>query len=399
MPKFLRNFFGTNYFKVYLISIFFFSVIFLSQKFLHPTDWTTSEWLINYQGGFVRRGLIGEIIFQIYLLSDVPLRFLIFYFEILLLLIYLVLIYRFFQKIYLNELLIFLFFSPIFLLYPLAENEVLIRKEYLLFCIYIIYLNLILNNNKLYFLVNIIFLPLMCLIWDGMIFYIYFFIFSFICKKNLNNKEIFYAILSFFPYLISLYFVISAKSNPIGFDQMCISINEKCFGAMLALDKTLMWNIRYVSTRFEYDYFLRHFLIIILCFSPIIIFSYFDKYKLSIGNILIKKILLKLNLLLIISILVFMLVGYDWGRWINIGYFFSLITIIFLIKNNNINFYDNYICKLLQKFSNNKQKIFYLIFFFYTFSWNMKVIMTDDIGSLPYYRIITKTIKIIGLQS
>jgi len=27
----------------------------------------------------------------------------------------------------------------------------------------------------------------------------------------------------------------------------------------------------------------------------------------------------------------------------------------------------------------------------------MKVIMTDDIGSFPYYRILNKTIKIIGM--
>ena len=77
MEKFLTNFLKTNYFKYYLIFIFIFSVIFLSQKFLYPTDWTTSEWMINYQGGFVRRGLMGEILFNLHKISNIPIRYLV----------------------------------------------------------------------------------------------------------------------------------------------------------------------------------------------------------------------------------------------------------------------------------------------------------------------------------
>ena len=93
MGNFFNNFLKTNYFKFYLIFIFLFSVLFLSQKFLYPTDWTTSEWLINYQGGFVRRGLAGELLLNIHNLTDITLRYLVFYFEILILLIFLFLIF------------------------------------------------------------------------------------------------------------------------------------------------------------------------------------------------------------------------------------------------------------------------------------------------------------------
>ena len=174
MEKFFNNFLKTNYFKFYLILIFLFSVLLLSQKFLYPTDWTTSEWLINYQGGFVRRGLIGELLLNIHDISAINLRYLVFYFEIIILLIFLLLIFNFLQNIYLNNLLIFLFFCPIFLIYPLAENEVLVRKEYLLLSIYLFYLILLLKNSYFIFLIILIFLPTMNLIWDGMIFYIFF---------------------------------------------------------------------------------------------------------------------------------------------------------------------------------------------------------------------------------
>ena len=35
----------------------------LSNKTYLNDSWTIGEWLINYQGGFVRRGFIGEIIY------------------------------------------------------------------------------------------------------------------------------------------------------------------------------------------------------------------------------------------------------------------------------------------------------------------------------------------------
>ena len=40
--------------------------------------------------------------------------------------------------------------------------------------------------------------------------------------------------------------------------------------------------------------------------------------------------------------------------------------------------------------------LFYSSFFIYIFSWNMKATMTDDIGSIPYYRIFTKIIKLFA---
>lgn len=395
MEKFLTNFLKTNFFKYYLIFIFIFSVIFLSQKFLYPTDWTTSEWMINYQGGFVRRGLIGEILFNLHKISNIPIRYLVFYLEIFVLIVFLFLIFKFLQNISLNKLLIFLFFCPIFLIYPVAENEVIARKEYILLSIYIIYLMLLLKNNYLFFIVILIFLPMMNLIWEGAIFYIFFFIFSFFCKKNLKTKELIYFIFSYLPYLISLYFVIIAKSDPIGFEKMCLSINEACFGAMFWLDKTLIQNMEFTISKFKIEYLIRYLLIILVCFSPILIFSYFDDFKITVGKYSVNKFLLKLNLIQILSILLFMF-ALDWGRWINIGYSFSILTLFFLIKNLNIDFDSNRFSRFFEKFSVNYNKSFYFLFFLYCFTWNMKAIMTDDIGSFPYYRIITKSLKIIG---
>ena len=57
-----KNF--NKYFKNYLLFILFFCSIQLFWKHEGGTDSTISEWLINYQGGFVRRGFLGEFFFS-----------------------------------------------------------------------------------------------------------------------------------------------------------------------------------------------------------------------------------------------------------------------------------------------------------------------------------------------
>ena len=66
------------------------------------------------------------------------------------------------------------------------------------------------------------------------------------------------------------------------------SINENCFGAMLALDKSLIWNIEFVTSRFQINYF---YILYFnnLSFLPILIFSYFDNFKININRYKINK--------------------------------------------------------------------------------------------------------------
>ena len=63
-----------NYFRYYLISISVFAFIWLYLKHGVGNDSTISEWIINYQGGFTRRGLPGEIAFHIAQIFDLKLN-------------------------------------------------------------------------------------------------------------------------------------------------------------------------------------------------------------------------------------------------------------------------------------------------------------------------------------
>ena len=103
-----------NYLKIYLILIVIFSTIWLYIKHQVGNDSTISEWIINYQGGFTRRGLPGEIAFQIATFFDVKLRSIILIMQIFFYSLYIYLIYQYFKNVKINAIILFTIFTPIF---------------------------------------------------------------------------------------------------------------------------------------------------------------------------------------------------------------------------------------------------------------------------------------------
>ena len=53
-------------FSLYLSLLFVFVLFFLAAVHNSPVNNSMAEWVINYQGGLVRRGLIGEIFYKIH---------------------------------------------------------------------------------------------------------------------------------------------------------------------------------------------------------------------------------------------------------------------------------------------------------------------------------------------
>ena len=123
------NILNKKQFSIYLIILFIFSVFYLYQKHLVGNDSTISEWLINYEGGFTKRGLIGQFAIYLSYLIDIKLRLSIFIFQVTVIAVYYLLLNNFISNLKFNNLIIFSIFTPIFILYPIAEIEVLARKE------------------------------------------------------------------------------------------------------------------------------------------------------------------------------------------------------------------------------------------------------------------------------
>ena len=104
-----------NYLFIYLLILFSFAVFFLYQKHEVPNDSTISEWLINYEGGFTKRGLIGQLSIYLSNLFAINLRDSIFVLQILIIGIYFILIYIYLKNLLYNKIFIFAIFTPIFI--------------------------------------------------------------------------------------------------------------------------------------------------------------------------------------------------------------------------------------------------------------------------------------------
>ena len=376
---------NNKFFNYYIFICFSVSIFFLYHKFQYPTDWTTSEWLINYQGGFTRRGLVGEILVQINTFLNFEIRNLVFIFEIILLFTYYFHLINFFKKIEFSPIIILIIFSPLGFLFPVTETEAIARKEVLLFCLYLFYLGSILNRNqKITYLILLIGLPIMNLVWDGNIFYVFFFIYTFFLSKiNINKKEVIIFLITLIPYLISFIILITTKSNDQMLQEMCKAINEPCFGAMNFLDYSFKDQMNYGLSRLKIEYIIRYLFIFIICFFPFLLIFYDQKNKTGIflGYIVC-----------VIPTFIFLYVSFDWGRYLNILYIFSVITLIFLIKIKKIVIEKTRLFIFINELIKDKYKLYflYIYFFLYLFSWHPKVILTDDIGSLPYLRILDR---------
>ena len=391
-----------TYLSYYLLILFFFSVFFLYVKHNVGNDSTISEWLINYSGGFTKRGLIGQICVYISNLFEINLRDSILIFQISIVLIYFVALYYFFKNLRINKLMLLSIFTPIFILYPIAEIEVLARKEIFIFCIFLLYLNL--ENNYLKILYKLLMLPLAVLIWEPVLFFFLFWLADDIIKKELNKLDInfFKVLISFIPSLFLAIFIIfnpiNSESHSVMETYLKINFNETCYMSCEALKTKSSIYDQFNGNFHKYslEVFIRYFLIIIIGFGPLIILNKIS--KVNIQNLLLFKNfnnLLAPNLIILMPVIFLFAMGYDWGRWVNISYVFSILFFFNLYKKKLIDINNSFVEEKNFKLFENK-KIYIVFVIIFCFGWNPKTVISGDVASFPGYRVPYKVFKIIN---
>ncbi len=391
-----------NYLIIYLLFLFFFSVAFLYIKHEIGNDSTISEWLINYSGGFTKRGIIGQISIFFSKLFGIRLRDTIFCFQVLLVATFFITFFIYVKKQYLERYLLLALFTPILLLYPVSEIEVLARKEVFIFIIFIIYFLIPNHKTNLIILSKITIFPLAVLIWEPVIFFFPFFIFFDLINPRFKWKinNCFKELLLYLPtLLIVCYFIFSPMSNA-QHAQMEFTLkndfNEICYMScnLLNSKSSIIQQFHGNLRAYSIEVFIRYLLIIIIGFGPLFILLLNSKLKNR--NLIFKWNLLSIFLVLLSPVLLLFAMMYDWGRVVNISYTIAFLSFIYLLKNELI-IID---FKKLRKGRLNQvsKSSFYFIFIIFSFTWSPKTVVSSDIGSFPIYRIPYKLIKIIFLN-
>lgn len=129
-----------KYWKLFVFGfgIFTFSILtFLALNFLstHCYEWCIGDWLINYQGGIVRRGLPGEIFFNLSQIFGINQIILTVSFQVILYGIFIFNSCRLAMHSSFSTSIIILFVSPAFILFPILDPLGSFRKEILLFAL------------------------------------------------------------------------------------------------------------------------------------------------------------------------------------------------------------------------------------------------------------------------
>tara|TARA_B100001063_G_scaffold227901_1_gene238797 strand:+ start:175 stop:1359 length:1185 start_codon:yes stop_codon:yes gene_type:complete len=336
--------------KNILYGLILFTTVFQIIKFysfyLEYSDWQYADWLINYQGGFIRRGLTGEILFQIYNITNIKLDLLILLFVwsiLFLIMFFLIKSLKYLNNSRLDTL---IFLSPGFFIYPIMNSEIIGRKDILLFAavgILVFYERNFKSKFLLLYLVTTIFY--ISLSHSGLLFYIPYLIFLFILIKiNRNEKIDFREILIILiGTTFVLFFIYSNQGSKFQVIEICNSIKnfvlENCQNrAQFGWLSTPVEEHMKFKTRSNLDNYVLFYLVsLVLVFIFIGIKLFFSKFETYSSNLNKIRPLYILLVLFFLTLPVYIL-GYDWGRYISMSYYCSFFIYIFCIKKKMIIF-------------------------------------------------------------
>ena len=388
------------YILFYLIVLLFFSYFFLYFKHQVGNDSTISEWIINYEGGFTRRGFTGQIVILLSRLFESDLRWTIFLSQSFFCTTYFFLLWHLFKDLKTNRIINLSIFTPIFILYPIAEIEVLARKEIIVFTLFLIYI-LFPSHHWLKNILLILFSFFSILIWEPTLFFFPLIFLYLIIENKIDKvdlKLVKFILLMSPGVLLALYII----ANPLSDNQWEVMVsvlndefNQRCYMSceLLNTKSTLIQQFQQGnSDYYSFEVIFRYSLIIIIGFYPLALLL--KNSVIRSKNLIIlrnfKNLLIPLCIAIFPVILLFVM-GYDWGRWVNISYVISALIYFSLMNNDKISLNINSLKKnFLYKL---KGKVFVIFFIIFCFGWNPKTVMLADIASFPGYRIPVKVIN------
>jgi hypothetical protein len=319
-------------------------------------DCGLTEWLINYQGGFIRRGISGEIFYQfskIFFISANDIWLIVTCSSYLYLFYYLVRRTK-------NKFRLELIISPIILGMPIYTNF-LWKKDIFQLLLFLLTLLIIKKNSNV--ILKIIVINFLCIVallnHESFIFYAVpsLFIISLFLweKKNILILKLLKSFLSFLPIFITILIIFYATFSDLNLTQKTLNIIQSWNPLWLQIEGRLpndlgcfmfvASNEDGISINYKLPFFLEWYslswiALILISFYCCIQFT--TKYSLS-NKINLSKILLSQ----LIFLLPLFYLGGDWSRWI---FFWVISSLMIHLEFKNYNLYNIIIYR---KFINN----------------------------------------------
>ena len=386
----MANFFSIK--KIVFLYFFYliFNYIFLLNLHLNefPYKYVFTDWLINYEGGFIRRGLFGQIIYQVSIIFNLNFKEILFCVQATGYLLYTVLIINFFNKIKLNFFWLLLIFSTISFIYPISELEALGRKDIFVILLFLIFIQINFSSLNKFLIFFLIIFTISCLIHEITFFYLPYYLLVFLYNPKIRQKIKFIHLLLIAISLIFLIYLNLTISNKANIDEIISSYQilnieiESKIGAFSWLTKPFINHISIIQNKISLTGILRFSYIIMI---NVWIFFYFIKLKntFSFLDMTITSNKIFIGLLLLATPIY--LIVLDWGRVTYLNFNFMIIIIIFFKKEKLID--ENFLQKKIDGMS---IRIKSLIFILICILFSPKILANDDLSGVPLFKTINK---------
>lgn len=373
-----------------LFFILIINYIFFNYRILiRQNPYIAADWLINYSGGFIRRGFIGQIIFFFSKNFNISVIFLTFVISSSFFILFIYLFYQCLKNNINSKILIIYLFLPSTLLFTFFDPLAVGRKDSIILFFVTLYTYFLINNKiNDNFIRLLLIITVVCLTLTHEL--VFFFIPYIISIKYLylnNNSSLkvkkffFEIILLVFSFIcILLIFFFSHKHNNQILCESLLSLKldkNICSGTIRDYKEAQSFNILLNYFK-EFNYYNVYGLSVFLNFLPII-FSFICIKKTERNRSDVLKYINISFLCFVFTVPVFLFVN-DWGRYFNIHFLFHALLFSFFLKYNNFNFKMYF-----QKYYVIKKILVLVILLLYFTSWNMPHCCQKKIQHGIYY--------------
>lgn len=320
----------------------FFTLIFLAtlmnvfQGYSSHHFYRMGDWLINYQGGIVRRGILGELIYQVSSASRINPGILVIILQMFFYSLFFSYTYRLLERQDSLIPFVLLLLSPFILSFQINDHLGGARKEIIYFAIlsYIVWSASIKETKvfeiTFYLIISIIY-PLVILSHEMLVIFMPYLLVVYLSSTNMNRSKYILLGISLLPSLVSLIATIYYSGTPAHATEIFNSISRLNYSISGGAIDELGSNITSAAKRINAAYSFWNVLSIV----PILILSviaYRPVFK-RIKNLIDSKLNLLLISLSILGTIVLSFIALDWGRFIYI-HLVSIFLLLFIKKAN-----------------------------------------------------------------
>jgi len=324
-----------------IVIIFFLIIAFIYISHLYYfaeicDGWCIADWLINFDAGFVRRGLSGYLIITLSDLIGIKANFTTFWIQSFIYISFLIILYVLLYRKQLTFWYWILLLSPVTLLFPIYDKPATGRKEIILFFLFGLYM-LVLNRKIISSsLITILFflaIIIMTLCHEGLFFYTPYFVVASYLKLKSEGQPFDFKSLYLMASSLLVLVVIYLFGQTINGTIICDGLMKRGIHGEIC-DGVLVWKTSFSEALkfiLEKKYLPGYFFTFILGIAPFILFV---KYS-AVHFISFKKIIASVLLLILFSVALFVRT-IDWGRWLNIHFVLLMLLFTFFLKNKPI---------------------------------------------------------------